>query len=68
MITIKKYTFGEEPEVDEWGLTLTAEQRLELMSQLLSTAWSFAHNEPFPKMDRSAIKYIVPAGEAIHNS
>lgn len=61
MITIKKYKFGEEPEVDEDVLAMSDQQKIELMTMLVKTSWHFVNNtKPFTRLDRSIVKIIRP--------
>lgn len=40
-MTVKKYRLGEEPEYDEFIISMTHGARMELVWELTKNAWSF---------------------------
>lgn len=57
--TIRKYRLGEEPEIDFWEKPYSDQARARIVMELNETLWCFAHDAPFPKMDRSVVKRSV---------
>lgn len=58
--TVKVYRLGEEPEDYSWALRYTDVERINIAETLTRELWTTSHGQPFPTMDRTAVRLSVP--------
>ena len=62
--TIRAYRNAPPEEDYSWALAMSENERLDVAYRLVRDLWAMAHGgEPYPEMDRSIARFVVPPRE-----